>query len=174
MIFKMRRLNKQGQLKIQEMSFMLVAVFLFFVLVGLFAISVIFSGLQKGAVDIEMQKASAIVANLAGSAEFSCGKPNCVDGDKLVGMARNQDYRFFWPTFESLSVIRESGIGKTGGLIECNLATYPNCDEYVVFDRGGNKTTISSFVALCRLEKENAVRYEKCEIAKLEIGVSKE
>ena len=166
--------NKRGQLKIQEMAFMLVAVFLFFVLAGLFFMAVLSSGIQKSAVDIEMKKASGVIANLAGSAEFSCGKPNCVDGDKLVGMARNDDYRFFWPTFESLSIIRESGIGKSTGLIECNIATYPNCDEYVIFDRGGNKTTTSSFIALCRLEKENGVKYEKCEMAKLEIGVSKD
>ena len=175
--------NKKAQLKIQEMAFMLVGVFLFFVLVGLFALSVIYSGVQKSATEIEEQKASVVVVNLAGSAEFTCGKPNCVDGDKLVGMARNQDYRFFWPTFSSLRVTRKSGIDKireaeetetSANLIECNLATYPNCDEYIIFDREYKETTISSFVALCRLEKDNTIKYPKCEIAKLEVGVTKD
>ena len=87
--------GKKAQLKIQEMSFMLIAVFLFFVLVGLFVVSLLYSGISKNNTNIEEQKAYAVITNLAGSAEFSCGKPNCVDADKLLGMVNNPDYRFF-------------------------------------------------------------------------------
>ena len=167
--------SSKGQLKIQEMAFMLVAVFLFFVLVGLFALSVLYSNMHKTAVEIQEQTAFSIINNLAESAEFSCGKPNCIDGDKIVGMIRNEDYKLFWPTFSSLRVIRQMGFNKNeNDLIECNLATYPNCDVYVVFDREIDETTQKSFVALCRLEKENSITYKKCELAKLEIGVKKE
>ena len=49
-------MNKRGQLKIQEMSFMLVAVILFFILVGLFVFSIIYSNIFKSATEIKIMR----------------------------------------------------------------------------------------------------------------------
>jgi len=164
--------NKKAQLKIQEMSFMLIAVVLFFILAGLFAVSVIYSNLHGSATQIEEEKTYSAILNLASSAEFSCGKPNCVDADKLIVLASDKAdvYKKFWP-FSSLVVITESGLNKEESeMIECTKGNYPNCDKFVVFDKDKEDTTKSTFIALCRKENENGRIYDKCEIAKFWAG----
>ena len=136
-------LNKKSQLKIQEMSFMLVAVFLFFILVGLFAVSIIYKNIYQSAAEEAEEQAYASIFNLAESAEFTCGssRPNCIDADKLIVLTDKSDiYEKFWPKFSTLKVISENGLNKGEGenLIECNLLGNYNsmgCDEFIVFDK---------------------------------------
>ncbi|MFA5173717.1 MAG: hypothetical protein WC438_00885 [Candidatus Pacearchaeota archaeon] len=170
----------KGQLKIQEMAFMLVGVVMFFVLVGLFVVVLVYNNMHKNATDVAEQEAYTSVLRLAETAEFTCGnsKPNCIDADKLIVLTRkSEEYKKFWSKFSSIRVISESGLNKTKNLVECNLGNYPNineksidCDMFVVFDRHKLETTKSVFVSLCRKSFENNYYYDKCEIAKLEIG----
>ena len=95
--------NKKGQLKIQEMSFMLLAVTIFFVLVGVLILSYKLSGLRKMATDLNEENAMTLATKLANSPEFSCGeafgniKTSCVDADKLMVLRENIDkYSKFW------------------------------------------------------------------------------
>ena len=81
--------NKKAQLKIQEMAFFLVAIVLFFVLVGLFVFSIVFSNLSKGATSAAEERTLSSITNLADAPEFSCGEPNCVDADKILGLMQN-------------------------------------------------------------------------------------
>jgi hypothetical protein len=165
---------KKGQLKIQEMSFMLVAVFIFFIFAALFVTTIIYTQLYEGATISREERARAAVKNLADSPEFSCSssKSNCVDADKLIVLLGQKDYDKFWPdSFSSLKVIKSSAFNKSlSRMIECTMSNYPNCDIFVVYDRRVRSSSdVSSFVSLCRVEKENAAPYEKCEIAKLAI-----
>ena len=162
---------KKAQLRIQEMSFMIVAIIIFFILVGLFAFSIIYSNLHKQATDITESRTLSAITNLADSPEFSCGEPNCVDADKLMGLIGKKNYEKFWD-FSSLSVVTSSGFDKSETeMVKCSLLNYPNCDEFEVYDRGvDNEKQISNFVALCRKEYENDFTYDKCEIAKLVAG----
>ena len=81
---------KQGQLKIQQMAFMLLAVTLFFVLVGMFVLALRFSGLKESATELEEKNAMLLVTRIANSPEFSCGnafgksRTNCIDADKVM------------------------------------------------------------------------------------------
>ena len=161
----------RAQLKIQEMAFFLVAIVLFFILVGLFAFSVIFSNLSKGATSAAEERTLSSITNLADSPEFSCGEPNCVDADKIVALMQNKKYEKFWP-FSSLSVHRQSTFTKNEtDWIKCTLANYPNCDVFEIYDKNvKNERSISNYVALCRVELENEYNYKKCEIAKLVAG----
>ena len=89
--------NKKAQMKIQQMAFMLIAITLFFVLVGLFIVSAAFSGLKDKAKQLEEQEAITLVSKLANSPEFSCGtayggqKVNCIDLDKLIPLIQNNE-----------------------------------------------------------------------------------
>ena len=165
--------SKKGQLKIQEMAFMLVALILFFILIGLFALSIWSKNITDSATELAGEKTLSAVSNLAGTAEFICPdtKSNCVDADKVMALIGKKNYEDFWP-FTSLSIIRYSGFDKkVEEMIECNLGNYPDCDVIEVYDRGGvNENVISSFVALCRQEYENGKSYTKCEIAKFLAG----
>lgn len=168
--------NKKAQLKIQEMAFMLVAVALFFVLVGLFVLSVVYSNLQEEATRIAEARTLSSITNLADSPEFSCvgSKSNCVDADKLIALINyelsKRNYENFWP-FTSLKVVKMSAFDKTEEeMVRCSFANYPDCDLFVVYDKSlENERAVSSYVALCRKEYENAP-YDKCEIAKLIAG----
>jgi len=162
---------KKAQLKIQEMSFMLVAIVLFFVLAGLFALSIGLKTIkEKGQTDLEEQSYS-VVLSLAESAELTNNEPNSIDEDKLIVLTQNKDYQKFFPKFSSLRVINQNGLNKTK-LIECNLINYPNCDEFILFDKNvENERRISTYVSLCRKVNEENNFFNKCEIAEFIIGV---
>ncbi len=161
---------KKGQLRIQEMSFMLVAVIIFFAMVGLFGIMILRSNLQ-GSVDIIQEKKVLSTLNfLANSPELKCNdKNNCVDLYKLIGLMDNSNYENFWP-FSSLSVVRYSGFNKSV-LRNCVGDMSDDCDRIVVYDKDiVNEKKISNFVILCWTEYEDYYTYEKCEIAKIVAG----
>ena len=161
---------RKAQLRIQEMAFMLLAVFLFFTLVGLFALSIVYSSITESATRIAEERTLSSLLSLADSPELSCttARSNCIDEDKLISILDKEVYRNYWP-YSSLRVLRASGFGKdTENLISCNKANYPNCDLFVVYDKEvNNERIISSFVALCRKESENDYTYDKCELAKI-------
>ena len=173
--FKIRFSDKRAQLQIQQMLFMLLAVFFFFILAGLFIFSFLYSNLYKEATRAAEEKTYSSITNLADSPEFSCGGINCVDADKLMALIKynseRQTYNDFWQ-FSSLAVVKSSGFNKKWNeLIECNSANYPNCEKFVVYDKNTtNERVISSYVALCRKEIEETYTYDKCEIAKLFAG----
>lgn len=167
--------SNKGQLKIQEMAFMLVAVMLFFVLVGLFVMSIIFTGLQDEATRLAEEKTLMTATSLADTPELSCiaAKSNCVDGDKLISLINLNDsaYDKFWP-FSSLKVIKQSGFGKDDeDLILCTYANYPDCELFEVYDKEvNNEMAVQSFVALCRKDFENERTFDRCEVAKIIAG----
>jgi len=164
---------KKAQLKIQEMAFMLVAVFFFFILVGLFALSILYLNLYDEANKIAEDRTLSALVNLADTPELSCStsKSNCVDGDKLISLVGNEYYENFWP-FSSLMVVKQSAFKKQeNDSLECNFANYPDCESFIVYDKEiENEKKISTYVALCRKEYENGYSYERCEIAKLIAG----
>src|SRR3989338_978299 len=164
--------SKRSQIKIQEMAFMLVAVVLFFALVGLFLFSIFYINMVKEANSLREFKTLSSVINLANSPEFNCVdlRANCVDEDKLINLVDRNVYRNFCQ-FSSLRLIKNSDFNKTEDkIIKCNPGNYPDCDEFIIYDKKvKNERLIQSHVALCRTEyKENY--YEKCEIGKLIAG----
>lgn len=176
------RKQKKGQIKIQEMAFMLVAIILFFILVGLFAASIVFKNISRGAEDIKEDQTLAAVTNLAESGELVCTKAraNCVDGDKLIALIGQKKYEEFWP-FVSLSVLKSTGFAKNeSNWVECSKKNYPDCDVFNIYDRNRllekddgkriDENVLSSFVALCRIEMEANTPYESCEMAMLLAG----
>ena len=150
---------------------MLVAIFIFFVLVGLFAFSIIYSNVQKQANAAAEARTYSLITSIADSPELNCvgSRTNCIDSDKLLALGSNKNYQNYWP-FSSLMVIKITNKTEEK-MINCNTANYPNCDKFVVYDKKvKNENKISSFAALCRSEYEEGV-YEKCEIAKIIAGI---
>ena len=165
-------MKKKSQIKIQEMAFMLVAVLIFFVLVGLLGAAILYSSLNKEATEIAEQKKYSAITNLAETAEFNYrSKSNCIDADKLLILTERTKYGKYWP-FTSLQVISERGLNKSEkDWVECKWGTYPDCDVFNIFDKNeDNEDFTSSFVCLCRLENEYGLPYSKCEIGQLYAG----
>jgi hypothetical protein len=162
--------NKRAQMKIQQMSFMLLGVFLFFVLVGMIILTVSFSGLKQSATDLKEQNAMLLVTKLANSPEFSCGdvfgnqKTDCIDEDKVMMLKENVGkYLDFW----GVSNIEIRRIYPENRNITCTVSNYPNCDTIRLISKSNAGYDKSNFVALCRKEIYKGAVVNRCEMAKI-------
>jgi len=162
----------RGQMKIQQTAFMLLAITLFFVLVGLFILVFRMGGLRETATILEEDNAMLLVSKLANSPEFSCGdafgtsKVDCVDADKVMALKENINvYEGFWGV-SSIEIRKIYPKSETD--IECNLLTYPDCNLIQI--KKGTGYSVSNFVSLCRKETFEGSPYNKCELAKLMVS----
>ena len=167
--------NKKAQMKIQQMAFMLLAVTVFFIMAGLFIITIMFSGLRENAELLEERNALLLASKVADSSEFSCRsdfeiKGNCIDMDKVMALKNNiGPYRGFWGV-DGLEIhkIFPANSGQT----ECVSENYPDCEKITLVSPEGG-TGIANFVSLCRKTNENAdgspggAAYDKCELGKI-------
>jgi len=143
---------KKGQIKIQQMAFMLIAVTLFFVMVGLFVLSFRFAGLKNSANLLEEKNALLLVTKLANTPEFSCGgafgtdKINCVDLDKISALKNNAvRYLEFWG----------------GGIY--NILVITSDETIDIFSKGVGGYSAENFVTVCKNDQDG----EKCDIGRL-------
>lgn len=170
-------MKNKGQLKIQQMAFMLIAVTLFFVLVGLFVLVIYMSGLKDSAELLNEKNAVLLVSRISNSPEFSCGnsfggaKLNCVDGDKLLMLRENiADYGKANNNFWSVQNIEVNKIYPSEyANIECNRGNYPNCGRIRIFDEDLVGAVYSNYVLLCSKILGESGFYDKCEVALLMI-----
>lgn len=166
--------NRSAQMKIQQMIFMLVAVALLFILVGIFFLSISMYNLKKTSTNLEEKNAMLLVSKLANSPEFSCGnsfgssRTNCIDFDKLMALKdKANEYSNFW----GVAKIEIRKIYPSEGNILCDDANYPNCGIIKLLDKNVNTLpAVSNFVALCRKETNGITIYDKCELALLMIS----
>ena len=160
---------KKAQLKIQQMAFMLMAVTLFFILVGLFVLVIRFSGLKQSAEILEEENAVLLLSKLANSPEFSCGesfgtKTNCIDSDKVMVLKEHIGKYFdFW----GVSNIEIRKIYPDMPETECNLGNYPDCNLIKITSTELKGVGLSNFVSLCRKESFEGEIFDKCELAKI-------
>ena len=163
--------NKKAQIKIQQTAFMLLAITVFFVLVGLFVLVFKIGSIKETATILEEDNAMLLVSRLANSPEFSCGnafgtsKVDCIDADKIMALKESSEkYKDFW----GISNIEIRKIYPTDELnIECDSFTYPNCNIIQIKSGGLVGYSVSNFVSLCRKESFEGSPYNKCELAKL-------
>ncbi len=161
---------KRSQMKIQQMAFMLIAVFVFFVLAGMFVLVIRFSGLKKSAEILEEENAMLLASKLANSPEFSCGEAfeaetNCVDADKVMMLKeRIGKYSDFWGV-ENIEIRRIYPISSSDK--ECEIDNYSTCNIIKVISSDITGIGLSNFVSLCRKESLEEETYDKCELAKL-------
>jgi hypothetical protein len=167
MTYKFANYTK-GQLKIQEMAFVLVAIVIFFALVAMLIVGYAFSGLKESAQDVKEEQARQLVTTLSGSAEFkfpgSC--TNCVDKDKMFLIKNDSRYANFWKLdyliIETIYPMRKG---------ECISSNYPDCNTITLIKKAENYGTPSeAYVALC-----NYVNGEKrCDLARVLASVREE
>ncbi|MEK6889332.1 MAG: hypothetical protein AABW80_04465 [Nanoarchaeota archaeon] len=160
-------MNNKGQIKIQEMAFVLMAIFVFFALVGLMFISYRVSNLREGSEVIKEDATKELLKNIANTPELSwAGCSNCIDLDKAVvlngnGSSEEQYAGLFGLNYMKIERIypkREDG--------ECILGAYPRCSELTLVDTKEVKGTSSSaFVALCKWDGE--LNTEVCELGRV-------
>jgi len=165
--------SKRSQMKIMEMSFMILALFLFFVLVGLFFLASFASDLKTQANLLYRQGTINTLIALSGTPEFTCGESNCVDLDKMIALSGMTGmtgvYRNFW-NVGSIKIIKV--YPPISGEVKCTGNNYDNCNTIVVKEKptGANEILDSTFVSICRKEAKDGYVYDKCEIGRIVAG----
>lgn len=166
-------------MKIQQMAFMLMAVTLFFILVGMFALVWRFSGLKGSAVELEERNAMLLVTKLANSPEFSCGnsfggtKLNCIDADKVINLKGEiNKYTGFWG--RGVSNIKVEIIYPINQRKDCTLGNYPDCNVIDLFEKGVQGVATWNFVSVCRKATDEQGNYDKCDLGKLYVYTNEE
>jgi hypothetical protein len=166
--------RNKGQIKIQQTIFMIIAVTLLFVLVGLFFLSITMNKLQKEATSLSEKNSMMLVSKLANSPEFSCGdsfgsnKPNCVDFDKVMALKNNiNEYSDLW----GIAKIEIKKVYPFLNNASCTNENYPNCTSLKILNKNVKSLAYDSvFIALCRKEPSQSGPYDKCELARLMIS----
>jgi hypothetical protein len=165
--------RRKGQLKIQQMIFMIVAVVLLFVLVGIFFLSISLSSIKQTSTNQAEENSMLLVSKLANSPELSCGnsfgtsRTNCNDFDKVISLMKKGEYSDFW----GVAKIEIRKILPDEGDTICTNDNYPNCGIVNILNKNVKILPYSSnFVSLCRKETDGKIIYDKCELALLLIA----
>jgi len=161
---------KKGQMKIMQMAFMIVAVFFFFVLVGLFFLRVQYNDVSTSAAQLQKDQAISSLKVIADMPElnFDSSEPLTLDGDKLRIMSGGfgDEYDSFLPV-ASLEVYKVYP-----KFDEVNQCPGLDCNYYKLYDNGQTNTkTYSTYVSICSKVNEEFTYYDKCEIGKVVVGV---
>lgn len=164
MIYTARYFKRKGQLKIQQMAFVLVALMIFFAIVAIFYIQIRLGSLRGDAGLLMDESARALVKKLAGTSEFSSNEcANCIDLDKVFILKERESYKGFWGDIDFLKVEK---LYPNSGADECTRANYPNCGSITVIDKEDFGSASDAFVSLCRWESEKG-GYIKCELGRI-------
>jgi len=173
---RLGKLKDKGQVKIQQMAFMLIALTIFFVLVGLFVLGFNLSKIKGTANELENKNALFLASKLANSPEFSCGnsfgnnKLSCIDLDKVMALKENiEDYDRFW----DVANIEIQKIYPVEEEIICTKGNYPNCNFIKLREKELSGVDLYNFVSLCHKEKQGENFYDKCEIGRLMVFYEK-
>ena len=160
----------RGQMKIQQMAVMIVAVFFFFVLVGLFFLGIMFKDVKGSAGDLQRAQAISSLSVIADMPElnYDSSWSMSLDEDKLRIMSGDfgEVYDLFWPV-ASVEVYRV--YPRFDEVKECPGV---GCNHYGIYDSGqSNVKTYSTYVAICEKVRESGSTYDDCEVGKLVVGI---
>jgi len=151
---------------------MLIALTLFFVLVGLFVLNITLANLNKSSIELKEKNAQVLLGKLANSPEFSCGSSfetqisNCIDFDKtMVLISKKENYRNFWE-ISNIEIIRINSPYTE----ECTTSNYPTCGNLKILSNDDSGIYLETFISLCKRSSYQGNPYSECEIAKLLIG----
>jgi hypothetical protein len=156
----------KGQMKIQEMAFVLITIIIFFAMVALVYSSIRLSSLREDVGSLREEAAKELVKKLTDIPEFSWTSPTCsgcVDLDKVLAMKDMPAYRGFW----DLDYLMVETVYPNKTKVECTRANYPECTTITLVNNTqyfGSPST--AFVALCRIEPGKG-GYTKCEMGKI-------
>jgi len=158
-------------MKIMQMAFMIVAVFFFFVLVGLFFIGIKFKDVESSAAQLHRDQAISSLSVIADMPElnYDSSESFTLDEDKLRVMSSNFSgvYDDFWPV-ASIAAYKLWPVASKQ--IKCPGS--PDCNYYELYNNEQNNSkTYSTYVSICRKIKKDGFVYDNCGIGKLVVGV---
>ncbi len=164
----MFKATKRAQLKIQEMSFMLIALVLFFIIAGLFFLIITNTGIKESVEKSIEKKAEMTIENIAKTPEFYCGagEQTCIDTDKIIMLKNAPEFKDYWDV-GGLVIKKVYPIEEANREVECAPGNYyTGCGKFTIKapDASQGYNEIYSYVSLCRKELKAGYVYDKCEL----------
>ena len=159
--------NNKGQLKIQQMVFMILAITIFFILAGLFFLALKVTNLERDAQELNQDKAVGLVNKISSNPEITFeGIPNSIDADKLMVLKDSKTY----PSFFGVDgiIVQKVYPVESNEEILCTTSNYPDCNKIKLFTHSEVAST-QSFVSWCRKKSLNGNSYDECSLAILMI-----
>ncbi len=163
--------HSRGQLKIQQMMIMLLAVTLFFVIVGMLVLVSQVGNLKAKSTIIQADNARLLVSKIADSPEFACGDSfgakmsSCIDADKAINLQKNIS-KYGYGNFWGIDGLQIRKIYPESNGVICTFSNFPNCDILNIIPLS-NGTGISNFVSLCGYYNINGQALARCDLAKI-------
>jgi hypothetical protein len=139
-------------MKIQQMAFMLIAVTIFFAMIGLIYFSLTFAGIERDAEKLQEEETLLLIRKLSSSPELSFTSEGdcqtCVDFDKALAIFQNPIYAKLW-NLDYLVIERLYPITTE---VNCDLNNYPeNCNRIIIIDdKSGQRNAKEAFVTIAR------------------------
>lgn len=162
-------MNKKADMKIMQMAFMIIFVFIFFTMVLLFFVSMQNSKLTENYNLLQKENAIASIQTISNMPELNCDsqKSFCLDEDKIIVFGSMADsYKSFWPVS---SITVRKAFPKNPKNIKCPAA---NCTYYEIYNSNENNSIkYGAFVSICKKVMNNGRSQEICELGRLDVGV---
>ncbi len=167
MIIKIKksRKSRKGQIKIQEMAFVLLAVVFLFGILLLFFARFQMTSIQKSAEEIRESRAITMLQVIAALPELRCSKSfgttagiACIDKDKVLAFETpgiRNSYSKLWQAANIAKITIEE--------------VFPEGKSYIIYQKSTQKSIIthSTFTPLC----EETTAGSSCVIAKIKITI---
>jgi len=150
----MMKINGRGQLRIQEMAFVLLAVVLLGFIAFIFYAKFQSEGIRSSSEQIKERDALSLRDKIAALPEIKCSEKLCIDRDKAVML---KDYNLK---------------GMFQGLTEAKIVElYPSNETIVLYSGGKGNVTYSTFVNLCEQKSLGGIFAYDCGLALLEVSI---
>ncbi len=155
------------------MVFMIIAVFILFVIIGVIVLSGRISKLQNTAEEAQELNALTLASKIANSPEFSCGNSygnqisDCVDLDKVMALKGYiEEYEDFW----GVSNIEIRKIYPSEKEVECDYTNYPDCNWINLFDKEVSGYSVSNYVSICNKRLNGQIASNNCDLGRIIIS----
>lgn len=162
-------INKMADMKIMQMTFMILFVFIFFTFAGLFFLTIQSGKITENYNALEKERVMSSTETIANMPELNCDSSRtlCLDEDKIITFtSMSNSYKNFWPV-TSIKVTRVFPRG-----IEGRAYPQSNYSYYSIYDsKQKNIAEYGTFVSVCKVVKTEGVAQEVCELGRLELGI---
>lgn len=154
MTSKIKR-DKHGEMKMQEMAFVLLAFALLAALVFIFFIKFQSGSIAAEAEELNYKRALSLRDKISSLPEMKCARINCIDKDK----AEILEGKISKDLFQGLNSVRI-------------ISIYPEKDEIVIYDSGKDVgRNYPTYVNLCEQKKIGSTFDYDCGLALLLVGI---
>jgi len=145
---------EKGQIKIQEMAFVLLAVVLLGFIAFIFYARIQSENIQSSAETIKASTALSLRDKIAALPEIKCAEKLCIDKDKAL-MLKDYDID-----------------GMFQGISEAKITQiYPSEESIILYSSGKGNTSYSTFVNLCQQKNIGGIFSWDCGLAILEVSI---